>query len=85
MILSIFHWRLSKRESRKILLTIIFEEILVKITNNKKSKSMIRAVITYSSLEIGGNEGEQISSAYLRCNYVYVKKLKRMQTNTSLL
>lgn len=46
---------------------------------------MIRAVITYSSLEIGGNEGEQISSAYLRCNYVYVKKLKRMQTNTSLL
>lgn len=48
---------------------------------------MIRVVITYSSLEIGGKyeEGEQISSAYVRCNYVYVKKPKRMQTNTSLL
>lgn len=48
---------------------------------------MIRAVITYSSLEIGEKyeEGEQISSAYVRFNYVYAKKPKRMQTNTSLL
>lgn len=47
---------------------------------------MIRAVITYSSFEIGGKyeEDKQISSAYVRCNYVYAKKPKRMQTNTSL-
>lgn len=68
-------------------MTIIFEEILVQINNKKKCKSMIRAVITYSSLEIGGKyeEGEQISSVYVRCNYVYMKKPKQMQTNTSLL